>query len=202
MILARSWCSSENAGVCVPGGACSRVAAPDLNSGDAAIALIGAPVKYFSRMTADTRLSLHAAALAAKAAGWLPAKSEIGLLAAGYEGCIQADERYFADYVASGRSMGRGNLFIYTLPTSAPGEVAIALGLTGPTMHIHADGGTFGSLIETAEQMIGDGEAAGMICLWSDPTAAVCAAVGAGPTDDRFDIAAITPLELARQWAK
>src|SRR6185312_1576229 len=95
--------------------------------------LIGKPIKYLSRMTSEARCCLVAAARALKAAT-LDSAGEIGLLATGEQCFLDADLDYFDDYLASGRSMGRANLFIYTLPTSAASEVAIALRLTGPAI--------------------------------------------------------------------
>jgi 3-oxoacyl-(acyl-carrier-protein) synthase len=143
------------------------------------LAMIQRPLKYLARMTDECRLCLCAAHMALRAAEWNDTR-EIGLLAAGDAGVLQADQNYFRDYAASGRSMGRGNLFIYTLPTSTLGEVAIALNLTGPAMHIHDDANPLVALIRHANQSIADGEAGGMLVLWSDLHAAICLAIDAG----------------------
>lgn len=168
--------------------------------------LTGRPVKYFSRMTAETRAGLVAAALVVKAAGWSTDDRETGLLAAGEDGSIHANERYFRDYVASGRSMGRGNLFIYTLPTSMPGEIAIALSLRGPSIYLHDDDRPLEALIDHARAMIRDGEADAMLALWSDPHAAVCLAVDGEAGDDAVtlptDAARPSPLDLARHFRR
>jgi hypothetical protein len=108
------------------------------------------------------------------------APPEIGLLCARSEGLLLANEEYFRDYVAMGRTLGRGNLFIYTLATSALGEVAIALALTGPSMFIQDDARPLAALVRHGEQMVADGEAGGMLVLWSDSSAAVCLAIAAG----------------------
>ncbi len=127
---------------------------------------------------------------------------EIGLLAAGSEGLLQANEQYFRDYVATGRTLGRGNLFIYTLATSALGEVAIVLSLTGPSMFIQDDARPLSALVRHGEQMIADGEAGGMLALWSDASAAVCFAIAPGIRDETFNPLLAgpepTPLELCR----
>ena len=79
-----------------------------------------------------------------------------------------------------GRTLGRGNLFIYTLATSALGEVAIGLSLTGPSMFIQDDARPVTAMLRHGEQMVADGEAGGMLALWSDSSAAVCLAIAAG----------------------
>jgi hypothetical protein len=129
---------------------------------------------------------------------------EIGIVSAGSDGCLAANQEYFRDYVACGRTLGRGNLFIYTLATSVLGEVAIVLSLTGPSLFIHDDVRPLPSLARHAQRLVADGEAAGMLALWSDPHAAVCMAIDAGPGEE--NISALlsrpdaTPLQLARQF--
>jgi len=178
MILAVGWYCAEHSGILGRQGLsyqCSvaPAAAPVL-------ALIDKTVKYFSRMTEESRCCLRAAKLAMTGARWPAPGQEIGLLCAKSEGLLRANEEYFRDYVATGRTLGRGNLFIYTLATSALGEVAIALSLTGPSMFIQADERPLAALVRHGEQMIADGEAGGMLALWSDSSAAVCLAIAAG----------------------
>ena len=156
-------------------------------------------MKYYARMTPETRCCLFAASLALKNARWDANRREIGLLSAGSDGCLQPNGEYFQDYVANGRTLGRGNLFIYTLPTSALGEVAIALSLTGPCMFIHEGDDPVVSLGRIGGQMISDGEAGGMLGLWSDSEAAVCLLIepGAGGSLDALHSA--LPIRACRK---
>lgn len=199
MIRAITWFCGEDRGVYSPLDRSSEEKSPSFSSSAEVPALIGRPVKYYARMTAETRCCLCAASLAIKAAKWDSASEEIGLLCAGSEGGLRANEEYFRDYVANGRTLGRGNLFIYTLPTSALGEVAIALSLTGPCLFIDDGIDPVASLAKHAEQMIFDGEAGGMLCLWSAGDAAVCVAVGPGEAAE-FPLPAIakSPLLMCR----
>ena len=197
MIRAIGWSSKDHYGVFVPGGESFTRPAP---ASDEVISIVGRPVKYFSRMTTETKSCLCAASVALRSIGPKPPHAEIGLVSAGAEGCIKADEAYFRDYVSSGRSMGRGNLFIYTLPTSTLGEVAIALSLTGPAMYLHADHSPLGSLIRQADQLIADGEAGIMLALWSDSEAAVCVTIEAGDAQSPpIALRELPPLQLANQ---
>jgi 3-oxoacyl-(acyl-carrier-protein) synthase len=142
-------------------------------------ALIGRNLKYFPRMTTEIRQLLAAASLAIQAVGWSdPGDRHIGILGCGYGGVLRADVEYFRDYVAQGRTIGRGNLFIYTLPTSALSEVAIALGLTGPTLHLHEATDAPQALIKHATRLIEIGEADGMVCVWHEGATARCVAIG------------------------
>jgi hypothetical protein len=183
MIQSMAWLDAAHCGVWTPDGKrARRQRAPVLTATDAITTLVGRPVKNFTRMTADAQRCVCAAALALRGAGWQEktGQMEIGVLAAGFEGCLAADREYFGDYVASGRKLGRASLFVYTLPTSAACAVSMALALTGPVLHVHEDVGTLEALARHAGHMAADGEAAGMLALWSDVRAAICLAVGAG----------------------
>jgi hypothetical protein len=179
MIRAATWFCADHCGVYFPGGESWQLPSPAFSSSPEVPALIGRPVKYYARMTAETRCALCAASIALKAVGWESGSREIGILSGGSEGCLKANEEYFRDYVANGRTLGRGNLFIYTLNTSALGELAIALSLTGPCMFVRDVNRPVASLERIGKQMIDDGEADGMFGLWSDPEAAVCFVIDA-----------------------
>jgi hypothetical protein len=173
MIRAAAWFCPEHCGVYTPAGSWEQLSPASSVSTEIPM-LAGRLVKYYARITAETRCCLFAASLALKHSGLDANSIEIGLLSAGSDGCLRANAEYFRDYVANGRTLGRGNLFIYTLPTSAMGEVAIALSLTGPCMFIQCGDDPVASLGPIGEQMISDGEAGGMLGLWSDSEAAVC----------------------------
>ena len=180
MIRAASWFCAEHCGVYSSAGGSWEQRSPAFSATAEIPALVGRPVKYYARMTAETRCCLFAASLAIKHAGWETNSIEVGLLSAGSEGCVQANAEYFQDYVDNGRTLGRGNLFIYTLPTSALGEVAIGLSLTGPSMFIRSSDDPLASLVRIGGRMVSDGEAGGMLGLWSDSEAAVCVVIEAG----------------------
>jgi len=193
MIRAATWFTPHHHGVYAPGGESWQMPMPaDMPS------LIGRPVRNFQRLTGEAWFCLSAASLAMKAAEL--EKREIGLLFAGSKGGLLANRNYFRDYVENGRTLGRGNLFIYTLPTSVSGEVAIALALTGPCLFIQNDSRPLPSLIEHAEQMLADGEADAMLLFWSDPIAAVCLAIEKGDDARKFPIGLdLNPLDLCQQ---
>jgi hypothetical protein len=131
-------------------------------------------------MTSEARSCLAAASFALKAAGWSDETLNIGIVGAGYDGCVNADLEYFRDYIAQGQSLGRANLFIYTLPTSAMSEVAIALTLTGPTLHVVNPDQLLGTLVRQAKTIVERREADGMLCVLSDGPSAICFALGPG----------------------
>jgi hypothetical protein len=202
LIRAIAWFCADHHGVFTPAGESWQRPSPALSTSASAVKLIGRPVNYFSRMTTEARFCLCAASMALKASRWPESRgAEIGVASGGCDGCLAADQEYFRDYVASGRTLGRGNLFIYTLPTSVIGEVAIVLSLTGPCLFIHDEVRPLPSLARHAQRIVADGEAAGMLALWSDPRAAVCMAVDAGAGEDKiFELLSkseATPLQLA-----
>lgn len=181
MIRAAAWYCSDDYGLFVPGGRSWEKPSPPGSATAQILALIDRPVKYYGRMTTEARLCLCAASIALRATPTAESgHREIGLVSAGCEGFLQANQEYFRDYVTSGRTLGRGNLFIYTLPTSVLGEVAIALSLCGPCMFLHDDSRPLASLIGHAEQLVADREADLILALWSDARAALCVSVDAG----------------------
>jgi 3-oxoacyl-(acyl-carrier-protein) synthase len=204
MIRAATWFCAEHHGIYQPTGASWEAPSPAFSDPTEIPALVGRPVKYYSRMTPETRCCLFAASIALKHSSWDPSTHEIGLLCSGSAGALRANAEYFQDYVANGRTLGRGNLFIYTLPTSTIGEVVIALNLTGPSMFIHEDGNPVASLVRIGAQMISDGEAAAMLGLFSGFDAAVCFWIdsGANQTEGDFPLSESNPLQLCQELRK
>ena len=187
MTHALGWCDMERWGGVGADGASRHGTTPNLSVSAEAERLIGQPVECYTRMPIQTRVSLIAMSQALQASRWSGAgMREIGMTAAGYDGCLDADQRYFQDYVQTGRVMGRGSLFIYTLATSTMGEAAIVLRLNGPSLYIHSDVSPVSTLIEQSRQMAAEGQMQGVLALWSDHRAAVCFAVGA-EADDGLD---------------
>ena len=178
MIRAAAFFNLHSHGAIAPSGKSWQKPTPDLSQSAPILEIVDRPVKYLPRMTIETRCCLCAAALAMKAADWQG--GEIGLLSSGAEGLLKANEEYFRDYVATGRSLGRGNLFIYTLATSTLGEVAIALSLTGPSLFLRHDADPASAMLRDAQEMISDGEARGFLALSSTADSALCYAIAPG----------------------
>lgn len=188
MIRSAAWFCADHHGFFQPAGRSFAERSPDFSTNAEIPALVAKPVKYYSRMTPETRCCLFAASIALKNSPLEPASQEIGLLSTGSDGVLRANTEYFHDYLANGRTLGRGNLFIYTLPTSALGELAIALGLTGPSMFIQSIESPLANLAQIASQMISTNEAAGFLALWSDSDAAICLTI-----DSSSDVPDILP---------
>lgn len=63
-----------------------------------------------------------------------------GIIGVNNTGAVDADYNYFNDYFSNGRSLGRGNLFVYTLSSSILSVVSISLGIKGPIIYSLKDG--------------------------------------------------------------
>ncbi|MFH1147761.1 MAG: hypothetical protein V1736_08640 [Pseudomonadota bacterium] len=118
--------------------------------------LFSYPFKGFSRLDKTSKTACCAVALALKDAGMdysQEHKHKTGIIGANPSGCLQSDVEYFKDYIENGRVMSRGNLFIYTLPSSPLGEAAIHFRLQGPLFYMfHRDHPE--SVLDTAAEMI------------------------------------------------
>jgi hypothetical protein len=95
-------------------------------------------------------------------------------------GCRQANIDYFRDYLANGRTLGRGSLFIYTLPTSAAAETAIALGLKGPMFYAEEPARPLHGLLCLADAMLARREASALLVVQSDAGRATCFVLATG----------------------
>jgi len=119
------------------------------------------PFKNFGRLDTLSRMTAYAVALALQDAGieYMPGKKQdIGIIGTNSEGSLQSDLEYFEDYVNSGRTLSRGNLFIYTLPSSPVGESAIHFGLLGPLLYAAGEGNSLAPLLDNAVEMLLSGE--------------------------------------------
>ena len=137
-------------------------------------------VKNFGRFPAAAKLTCAACSLALRDAGLEIAGEtgiEVGCLATGRLGCLDANEAFFRDYVHNGRQTARGNLFIYTLPTAWAAEASICLNLRGPGLFIMQPNSPVAGIIGDATKMVGAGEADAMLAVWADGLSAVCFAV-------------------------
>ncbi len=136
----------------------------------AALADRFSPPRNWGRYSPAVQAAYFAAALARLDAGAATDAGErfVGIAATGPGVLLEDNLSYFRDYVEAGRTLGRGALFIYTLPTSAAAEIAIAMGLRGPLLHIREAGPGWAPALETAGDLLGKGDADAMIVLHAD----------------------------------
>ncbi len=140
--------------------------------------------KNCARFDRPSRLTCCAVALALRDAD-LPATADatrpLGIVGWRPYGAHCANRAYFDDYLAAGRTLGRGNLFIYTLPTSPLAEAAIHFKLAGPCFHVAAasDSDPIRLLVETGARLIRENQCPQLLLVASQNDAAAALAIGA-----------------------
>ena len=124
------------------------------------------PVKNFGRFDLPSKFACISVALALKDAGISceqGCKMDMGLLGTNAVGAVNANTAYYTDFVDCGRTLGRGNLFIYTLPSSPLAEVSIHFGLQGPLLYVVNTQNDLMDLIQTCSLLVADGQARHMV---------------------------------------
>lgn len=140
-------------------------------------AILAYPIKNGGRFDEASKLVALSVALALHDASILYAeckKQDIGILGTSRDGALAANRVYFRDYLECGRKLGRGNLFIYTLPSSPLAEAAIHFGLQGPIVYMQYAEKTEEKLLEQAALMIRNKEAKAMVTVLFNPKEATC----------------------------
>jgi len=135
------------------------------------------PIENFARFDQASKLVTLSAALALYDAGITYAKDKkqnIGILGTSPDGAFVSSLAYFKDYVEAGSKLGRGNLFIYTLPSSPLAEAAIHFGLQGPLVYIRSTEKQKERLLAQAQLMIQNKEAQVMLVVDFSSTEASC----------------------------
>ncbi|MCX5701019.1 MAG: hypothetical protein NTZ63_05715 [Candidatus Omnitrophica bacterium] len=143
--------------------------------------ILAYPVENFSRFDSSSKNTLLGIALALYDAGVTYSKEKkqnIAILATNESGSMDANHAYFKDYVENGRTLGRGNLFIYTLPSSPLAESAIHFGLTGPLLYLGFDQKPFPRLLGFTKDMIGQGKVKLALAVKTDINRTLCFVLG------------------------
>ncbi len=159
MICGIGWLTKDGYG-CVAKG--ERFSYDDAAGPDSLVkkGIFSAPIKNFGRFDRISRMTCFAVALALADSGieyGASRKQDIGIVGTSAEGSLRTDIEYFRDYLDSGRTLSRGNLFIYTLPSSPLGEAAIHFGLQGPLLYAGGEQRLL-AVLDTASEMILAGE--------------------------------------------
>lgn len=138
------------------------------------------PIKNFERFDVASISTCYALSLALYDAGISytgKTKQDWGLIGTGIEGSLQPCVRYFHDYITTGRKIARGNLFIYTLPTSPLAEAAIHFGFKGPLHCIYFSHNIMAQLIKYSSDWVKSNENSKALAVYIDEEEAICFAI-------------------------
>lgn len=147
----------------------------------------GSLPRNFNRFGPDVRRAYFAVRRVLATAGLAADAGRIGLLACDQAGSERANWAYFADYVNSGRTLARGQLFAYTLPTAVAAECAIACRLTGPLLSVAGADGSSRAAEQAARGLLLDGLCNAVVLLSTDSAethAAAWGTAGSQPKDN------------------
>lgn len=147
----------------------------------------GSLPRNYSRFGPDVRRAYFAVRRALAAAGLEAGAGRIGLIADDRAGSERANWAYFADYVNSGRTLARGQMFAYTLPTAIAAECAIACRLTGPLLSVADANGSPRAAEQAARGLLADGLCDAVVLLSTDSAetrAAAWGTAGSKPKDN------------------
>ena len=78
----------------------------------------------------------------------------------------------FNDFVVNGRTLGRANLFVYTLPSIPMSEAAIHFKCQGPLLYLMFPNTPAASLLRHADKMILRGESTAMLAVMANEESA------------------------------
>jgi len=146
------------------------------------------PFKNFGRLDTISKMTVFGVSLALQDAGieYSPmGKQDIGIIGTNTEGSLRSDIEYFRDYLESGRTLSRGNLFIYTLPSSPIGEAAIHFGFLGPVLYTVREGNALSAVIDLANEMLLADEAPVMVAGKAEAEEAIFFVIGQERGKDR-----------------
>jgi len=157
-----------------------RKSYPDLRSLRSALqedAVFSYPVKGFGKYDRASQMTCCVAALAFYDAGMSYSedrKRDIGILGTNSDGCLQSNLDFFNDFVKNGRTLGRANLFVYTLPSIPVAEAAIYFKCQGPLLYMGYSREPVASLLRQSDRMILRGETKAMVAVRASEEDAQC----------------------------
>ena len=100
-------------------------------------------------------------------------KQEMGVIGTNTNASLQSNRNYFKDYIENGRTLSRGNLFIYTLPSSPLAEAAMYFGLTGPLFYLSCANEGVAELLDCAARLIEGKDTDAALAVRAEETEAV-----------------------------
>lgn len=95
-------------------------------------------------------------------------RPNVGLLLVDENGSLESNMVYYKDYIDCGKTLARGNYFIYTLATSPLAELSIYLGVQGPLQYLCSLRENELFAIEQSKNMIENNEAKSVLAFYKD----------------------------------
>ena len=157
-----------------------------------AVGILGEKLSNFGRISKPSKQAIFSVAMALYDAGIAleaQERNDIAVIAGNKDCCLHANYAYFKDYVKHGRAIGRGNLFVNTLPTT-PGAVAgIACGLHG-MLYFFASSPTklISPALKEAEFLLESGAAAKVVLVMDDDANAAAFVLEPGNEQAAWDV--------------
>lgn len=142
------WCLQDSVGG-VPGKTFPLSAESQVEKSD----IFSKPFKNFGRLDNMSKAVCTAIAFSLKGSELYPLdkKQPISIFFNNPADSADSDRKYFRDFVDFDESAGRGNLFLYTLPTSPLGEASVHFGLTGDIAYFTDNKNPMKTMLEAAE---------------------------------------------------
>jgi 3-oxoacyl-(acyl-carrier-protein) synthase len=133
--------------------------------------LFSYPVKGFGRLDRVSQMSCCVAALAfhdSETSYAEDVKQDIGIIGTNDDGCLQSNLDYFNDFVENGRTLGRANHFVHTLPSIPMSQAAIHFKCQGPLLYMRFPNASVASLLGQADRLILRGESTAMLAVMAN----------------------------------
>jgi len=135
------------------------------------------PIREFGRFDEASKLTCCAVALALEDASPVPRsrpEEDLGIVGTNAHGALETNSLYYKDYLENGRTLARGNLFVYTLASSPLTAAAVHFGCLGPILHLIPSSQDAAAPLRCAERLIMNRQAPGMLVLWRAKEDALC----------------------------
>jgi hypothetical protein len=126
------------------------------------------PLKGFGKYDLVSKMTCCVAALALCDAGMSYSetnKQDIGIFGTNTNGCLQSNLEFFKDFVDNGRTLGRGSLFVNTLPCIPVAQAALYLKCRGPQLYLAFSHRQLSSLLRESDSVILRGESPAMLAV-------------------------------------
>jgi hypothetical protein len=135
------------------------------------------PLKGFGKYDQVSKMTCCVTALALYDAGMPYSKTNkqaIGIFGTNTNGCLQSNVEFFKDFLDNGRTLGRGSLFINTLPCTPVAQAALYFKCRGPLLYLAFPERQLSSLLRECDSIILRGESPTMLAVRASEEDAIC----------------------------